>query len=101
MKILLIQPNISEGVSNEFGSLQYPFNLGYLASALRGAGHEVKMIDFNVIDRKKLSGFILEYQPALVGLTAMALTMPSAEEIIHEIRILKKDTLILLESHYL
>ncbi len=96
MKILLIQPNISEGVSNEFGSLQYPFNLGYLASALRGAGHEVKMIDFNVIDRKKLSGFILEYQPALVGLTAMALTMPSAEEIIHEIRILKKDTIIVL-----
>ena len=96
MKILLIQPNISKEADSEFGALQYPFNLGYLASVLREAGHEVKMVDFNVIDRRKLSGLISEYQPNLVGLTAMAITIHSVEEIIYEVRAVKKDIITVL-----
>ena len=55
MKVLLIQPNCAEEVDKDFLSLQYPINLGYVASALENASHEVKMLDFNVMERKKLA----------------------------------------------
>lgn len=86
MEVLLIQPGSPEEGSNELGSLQYPFNLGYLASVLRDTGHTVRMLDFNVIDIKRLPSFISEYKPSMVGLTAMAPTIQTAEKIIKQVK---------------
>lgn len=86
MKILLIQPNCAKEVNEEYLSLQFPLNLGYIAAVLVQAGHEVKMLDFNVIGREKLTVFIEEFQPELVGVTAMTSSLYNARDIIKEIK---------------
>lgn len=96
MKILLIQPNSAEEVNKEFLSLQFPLNLGYIAAALREAGHEIKMVDFNVLDRKKLPAIISKFKPELIGLTALTSSMHNAKKIISQIKQIDKRIITVL-----
>lgn len=96
MKVLLIQPNSTDEVNKEFVSLQYPLNLGYIAAVLREKGHEVRMVDFNVIDSKKLPLLISGYKPELVGVTAMTPSIHNAKGIISEIKSLDKGIITVL-----
>ncbi len=66
--------------------MQYPINLGYLASSLIRAGHEVRMLDFNVIPVAELGNTMAEYNPELVGLTAMTSAIGNAGKIIRQIK---------------
>ena len=86
MKILLIQPNCAEEVNREFVSLQYPINLGYIASTLRNEGYEVKMIDFNVMNRNLLSSIISQFSPKVVGVTSMTSAIFNAKNIVSDIK---------------
>lgn len=86
MKILLIQPNSTNETSKEFISLQYPLNLAYIASALKEAGNDISMVDFNVTDIKLLPEIIKKFNPEIVGLTAMTPTIHFAKSIISEIK---------------
>ena len=96
MKILLIQPNCAEEVDKEYVSLQYPINLGYIAAVLQKQGHKVNMIDFNVMDRKKLGFFISKFKPELIGLTALTSSIHHAKEIICEIKKINKKIITVL-----
>lgn len=96
MRILLIQPNCVEEVDKDYVALQFPINLGYIASSLRKAGHEVKMADFNVMPRKKLPDFLLKFKPELVGLTAMTSSIYNAKEIISEVKKFNKEIITIL-----
>jgi anaerobic magnesium-protoporphyrin IX monomethyl ester cyclase len=86
MKILLIQPNCAEGADKEYQSLQFPLNLGYIASSLIQAGNNVKMIDLNVSPKSELSRVIKEFRPQIIGITAMTSTIINAKEIIMELK---------------
>ncbi len=86
MKILLIQPNSTEEIKKEYLSLQYPINLGYIAAVLKKQGHEVNMVDFNVMSRKKLGFFISKYKPEIIGITALTSSILNAQNIISEIK---------------
>ena len=86
MKVLLIQPNSTKHVNKEFESLQYPLNLGLIAAVLIRADHDVKLIDLNVMDSKKLLDYVMEYSPDVVGVTAMTSTITRAKEIITQIK---------------
>lgn len=96
MKILLIQPSGTEEVSKEYVSLQYPINLGYIAAVLIENDHEVKMVDFNVINSRNLPYFISEYQPELVGLTTMTSSIYNVKKIVSEIKRINKRTITVL-----
>lgn len=96
MKVLLIQPNSAEELNKEFLSLQFPLNLGYIAAILRQHGHDVKMIDFNVTDKKELSKIILRLKPEVVGLTALTSSIYNAIKIIREIKQINKETITVL-----
>jgi len=96
MKILLIQPSGTEEVSKEYVSLQYPINLGYIAAALIKNNHEVKMIDFNIINQKKLHYFISKYHPDLIGLTTMTSSIYNVKGIISKIKRINKKIITVL-----
>lgn len=96
MRILLIQPNSTEEVNKEYLSLQFPLNLGYIAAVLREAGHNVRMVDFNVMDRKKLSMIILNFKPEMIGLTALTSSIYNAKKIISEIKQIDKNIVTIL-----
>jgi len=96
MRILLIQPNSVEEVNREYFSLQYPINLGYIAAALRENGHNVEMVDFNVVSREKLSYFITKYQPELAGVTAMTSSIFNAKDIISEVKRIDKNIITVI-----
>ena len=57
-----------------------PLGLAYLASALKAAGHEVKLIDMQglVMDSEELERQLKEFSPKIVGVTAMTPTLPEA-----------------------
>ncbi len=96
MKILLIQPRGTEEVSKEYVSLQYPINLGYIASVLIENSYDIKMVDFNVINPKKLPYFISKYQPDLVGLTTMTSSIYNVKRIVSEIKRINKKIITVL-----
>lgn len=86
MRILLVQPNSTEEVNKEYLSLQFPINLGYIAAVLRKAGHNIKMVDFNVMNREQLPVIISKFKPETIGLTAFTPTIYNAKKIISEIK---------------
>lgn len=96
MKVLLIQPNSAEEVNKEYLSLQYPVNLGYIAAVLRKNGDEVRMVDFNTINRKKLPEIVAEFGPELAGITAMTSSINNAKSIISEIKKINKNIITVL-----
>ena len=57
-----------------------PLGLAYLASALKAAGHEVKLIDMQglLMDSAELERQLKEFAPKIVGVTAMTPTLPEA-----------------------
>lgn len=96
MKILLIQPNSTTEAAKDYISLQFPLNLGYIAAVLRKANHEVRLIDFNVMDQTKLKDSISEFNPELVGLTAMTSSIMNAKDIISKIKKMDKEIITIL-----
>lgn len=86
MRVLLIQPNATEETSREYVSLQYPINLGYIASVLKQESHEVKMLDLNVMPQTQLIETLQKFKPEIVGLTAMTPTIYNAKKIIQQVK---------------
>ena len=83
MRILLINPfyPISETPSP-------PLGLAYLASALSETGIEVKILDLVVhpYSRTVLQSLLEQFQPQLVGLTAVTMTFDNAMGVIRDIK---------------
>src|ERR1700686_2708029 len=96
MKILLINPAFYDGnaFKNRFddyidwikgGNLyvapfEPPLGLAYLSAFLKERGYQVKLLDMQglLMDSTELSRHIREYDPDLVGITAMTPTLPEA-----------------------
>ena len=83
MRVLLINPfyPISETPSP-------PLGLAYLASALSEAGIEVKILDLVVYpySQAMLQNVLEQFQPQLVGLTAVTMTFDNAMEVVRDIK---------------
>jgi radical SAM superfamily enzyme YgiQ (UPF0313 family) len=83
MRVLLINPfyPISETPSP-------PLGLAYLASALSEAGIEVKILDLVVYpySQSMLQNELEQFQPQLVGLTAVTMTFDNAMAVIRDIK---------------
>jgi len=86
MRILLIQPGGTIFTNNNFTSLQFPLSLGYIASVLINAHHNVKMLDLNVMDTQELGILIKQSHPEVVGLTAFSSSIFNAKKIIDEVK---------------
>ncbi|MBU1164137.1 B12-binding domain-containing radical SAM protein [Patescibacteria group bacterium] len=91
MKILLIYPPFRTEVSSLARVLKNkvpPLGLGYIASALEIAGHEVKIIDAET-DNLDLLGVIKaakEFNPELIGLSTTTITFHKAREAAEKIK---------------
>jgi len=83
MRVLLINPfyPISETPSP-------PLGLAYLGAALEHAGIQVKILDYVVYPyrRKALESFLRDFNPHLVGATAVTMTFDPALQILKEIK---------------
>jgi anaerobic magnesium-protoporphyrin IX monomethyl ester cyclase len=96
MRILLVQPNGTEGVKKKYVSLQFPINLGYLAAVLKKEGHVVKMVDFNITDPSMLSVYINRFKPDVVGITSFTATIENAKKIVQATRRINPGLVIVL-----
>lgn len=95
MKILLIQPQGVEDVRAGYISVQFPINLGYIASSLIDDGHDVRLIDLNVqeIDVER---YLRDFSPDLVGITAMTSAINSAGRLAQRIKSVNRDIVTVL-----
>ena len=88
MRVLLINPfyPISETPSP-------PLGLAYLAGALTRAGIEVKILDLVVFpySRAMLQKVLEEFNPRVVGLTAVTMTFDSAMGVVRDVKHLNPD----------
>ncbi len=66
MKVLLISPN-----REILPDPVFPIGLAYIAAALRGAGHDINVVDLCFIDNieRSLESAILEFKPELIGIS--------------------------------
>lgn len=95
MKILLIQPQGVKDVRAGHVSVQFPINLGYIASALIGEGHDVRLIDLNVQDTD-IERYVKDFSPDLVGITAMTSSVNSAGRVAERIKHVNLDIVTVL-----
>lgn len=65
MKVLLVYPKSK--IWNT--PTQIPLGLAYLGAVLKKAGHKVKVFDM-MVEKDNLAGFVKDYQPSLVGISA-------------------------------
>ncbi len=83
MRVLLINPfyPISETPSP-------PLGLAYLAAALRQAGIEVKILDLVVFPYRRclLQDLLEDFNPRMVGITAVTMTFDSAMGVLRDIK---------------
>jgi len=93
MHILLINPYypISETPSP-------PLGLAYLAAALESAGHEVKILDLVVFpySQEMLQDVLRDFAPAMVGATAVTMTVDNALQVIRDVKALAPESVTVM-----
>lgn len=86
MKILLIRP-FSVAFTKPYFTKKPPFNLGYLSAYLKRSGHEVKMLDFGLMnDPALLSEMLRRFDPALIGINAYTPSIPDSFDLAKNIK---------------
>ena len=95
MKVVLIRPPrpISD---THFISLQFPLNLGYIASFLRERGYDLEIWDYEVenLTEEGLHRKIRQANPGLIGITCLTPTVIGAHKIASLIKKMSRDILI-------
>ena len=73
MKVVLISPPLSLKAGHEFASVQFPVNLGWIASYLIKHGFDVELWDFTVeqFSESSFKERILKSKPRIVGFSCM------------------------------
>jgi radical SAM superfamily enzyme YgiQ (UPF0313 family) len=93
MRFLLINPNssISESASPSLG-------LAFVAGALERAGVEVRILDLAVFpySRAMLQSILEDFQPAVVGATAVTIAFDAAAAVLREVKSLDPDILTVM-----
>lgn len=102
MKVVLINPPENLNLKVNFISIQYPLNLGYLASVLVKNGFEVELWDY-VVENFNEIDFIKRIQksrPDLIGLTSMTNTILSVAKLAHVIKKNFSDILVIAGGNH-
>jgi radical SAM superfamily enzyme YgiQ (UPF0313 family) len=73
MRVLLVNPGYRR---NRVEAVLPPLGLAFLAAAVRGRGDEVRILDLNLdgVSGEALTRMLHQFQPHLVGITAMTLS---------------------------
>jgi anaerobic magnesium-protoporphyrin IX monomethyl ester cyclase len=101
-KILLISPPLTpEEIYSDYGiasAVLPPLGLCYIAAVLEKENHEVKIIDgvAEKINSKELIEKIKEFNPNIVGITAMTVGFNRAVETAKKIKEFNKEIIVLL-----
>jgi len=107
MKIVLVQPPLTleerYGIKSKSGGESIPLGLVYLAAAVRAAGHQVSIIDAEILDLNTASTTekILAADPAVVGFTAVTISIDNAAAVAREIKNIKPGIITLIGGHHL
>ncbi len=82
MKLLFITPP-RPNEKSLFLSTQFPVGLGFLMTYMKELGHEVRFLDYDTIayDSEELLAVCREFQPEMVGLTAMTPQIVQANKV--------------------
>jgi len=83
MKFLLLHPFIRESLT-----VMPPLGLGYMATALKRAGHQVEIFDCTKenIPPSKLGNLIRKIAPEIVGVTAFSKSLEDVQHMLTEIK---------------
>ncbi len=106
-KIILVNPPLSGkeryGELAEAGVYMPPLGLGFLASALRKEGFEVKILDCEVLrlNIEQTIDRILSFQPNYVGITAVTMSIYSAAEVARVLKLRNNKLYIILGGAHL
>jgi len=97
MKVALIRCPSSQGELTKTSLSQHPINLLYIAAYVIKHGHNVKIFDYEVenFDIEK----IIEFNPNIVGITAMTPLIKKASEIAKDIKTRIKTIVVVGGNH--
>ncbi|MFA5124389.1 MAG: radical SAM protein [Patescibacteria group bacterium] len=107
MRIILVQPPLTleerYGIKSKSGGESIPLGLVYLAAAVRAAGHEVSIIDAEIMDLGTVATTerVLAADPAIVGFTAVTISIDNAAAVAREIKKIKPGIITLIGGHHL
>jgi anaerobic magnesium-protoporphyrin IX monomethyl ester cyclase len=75
-----------------------PLGLAFIAAALEEAGVEVKLVDLvtHPCRGERLAALLDEFQPQLVGMTAVTMTFNLAREVLREVKAVNPDILTVM-----
>ncbi len=108
MNVTLVQPPLTleerYGIkSKKSGGETIPLGIAYLASVARAAGHLVNIIDAEILNLNTALTVekIMAENPAVVGFTAVTISVDKAAMIAREIKRIKPDIITLIGGHHL
>lgn len=98
MKILLIQPaKAPSTIGGEDVYMFEPLALEYVAAGVVD-DHEVKILDMRI--EKDLKGFLIGYQPDIVGITAYTVHVNTAKNLFKEIKAWNSEVFTVIGGHH-
>ncbi len=82
MKLILVRPPGTLGVIAR-QSTQHPVNLATLAAVVKRAGHEVRILDYEIelLDEDGFAAYLRDYVPDVVGVSCMTATVNTGHHI--------------------
>ena len=98
MKIVLVKPPSSDNVHPAKGTIRIPISLAYLAAVCEHAGHEVVIIDGELVDGgiESIVRSIAAESPNLVGITGTTVLFPIVSRMTKDLHEIDKTIKVIL-----
>ena len=96
MRILLVQPNLSEGIGFHLAASPEPLHLEMIAATV--PEHEVRILDMR-LDRD-LESAVRDFAPDLVGVTTLTPEVYTAQDILQQVKSLSPEVFTVVGGHH-
>lgn len=96
MRILLIQPNLSEGIGFHLAASPEPLHLEMIAATV--PEHEVRILDMR-IDRD-LEAALRDFQPDMVAITTLTPEVYTTQSILQQVKSLSREIFTVVGGHH-
>lgn len=96
MRILLVQPNLSEGVGFPLAASPEPLHLEMIAATV--PGHDVRILDMRLDD--DLESMLRRFQPEMAAVTALTPEVYTAQDVLRRVKSFSPEIFTVAGGHH-